>query len=218
MSIFHTIRNLFWKPKAYLSGPMTGVKDLNVPAFNKYAKQLRNQGYKVFNPASDISNDRTESMKLDIRALTEAKVVFVMPGWVKSKGAMIECFIAQALSIPILDADTQRKVNVDLGIMPTPASNYPDEMEDITVDKAWEWYESFVTNEDGSIDMPSLKNELFDAYFVLMQVSKVYCHITGGSLSKPLYYSSTVIREYEKHLEDHVEEVMRDRDEYEKNN
>ena len=219
MKLIRLIKNLLhWKPRAYLSGPMSGIDNMNAPAFNLYARQLRNQGFKVFNPADDITNDWTESMKLDIRALTEADVVYVMPGWLKSKGATIECFIAQALSIPILDADTNRKVNVDLGIMPTPASNYPDEMEDITADKAWEWYEPFVTNDDGSIDVDALKNELFDAYFVLMQVSKVYCHITGGKLSKPMYFASKVIRAADQHLEEHVEEVMKNRDEYEKNN
>jgi hypothetical protein len=37
--------------KIYLSGPMTGLPDLNFPAFHAEAARLRALGYDVINPA-----------------------------------------------------------------------------------------------------------------------------------------------------------------------
>ena len=38
-------------PLVYLSGPMTGLPDLNFPAFHAAADKLRSQGVQVVNPA-----------------------------------------------------------------------------------------------------------------------------------------------------------------------
>jgi len=212
MNIFKSIISLFTKQRAYLSGPMTGIKDLNVPAFNHYARKLKADGYSVFNPGDNTSKDWTESMKIDIRELTKAEVVFVMPGWAKSKGVMIECFIAQALSIPVIDVVTMQKVNIDLGILPTPKTNY--HYEDIDDEEYWGFFKPFVTNEDGSLDEEQVKAELHDFYFLTKQVPTVYSHITGNRLSKHMFYASTVINAYEAHLQETIDELIKARDEY----
>lgn len=65
---------------------------------------------------------------------------------------------------------------------------------------------------DGKLDMEKVKNEMMDLIFVYLQVSKVYCELTGGLLSKPMYYAGTIIGKHEEKLEDAynngVEETM----------
>lgn len=58
--------------RVYLSGPMTGLPDLNFPAFHAAAAQLRAQGLEVVNPAEinvDASKGWEECMRADIMAL-----------------------------------------------------------------------------------------------------------------------------------------------------
>ncbi len=89
--------------KAYISGPMTGLKDYNRPTFNQAAKSLRESGYEVLNPAEvDIPNGEwLDYMRVDIRMLTEADVIFMLPGWMQSPGAKIEHDLAYQLGIDI---------------------------------------------------------------------------------------------------------------------
>ena len=44
--------------KLYLAGPMTGIKDLNFPAFHAEASRLRALGHIVVNPAA-VNPDTT---------------------------------------------------------------------------------------------------------------------------------------------------------------
>jgi len=95
--------------KIYLSGPMTGMKDFNRPAFHQAARRLRKQGYLVFNPAelpgSDEHTSRwPELMRLCIRALPEYDALAALNGWEYSTGAGVEVLVAEILEIPVLDA------------------------------------------------------------------------------------------------------------------
>lgn len=93
----------------YLSGPMTGVPDLNRPAFNKMAKALRYLGYSVVNPPELDLNEPQRSwegcLRRDIKHLMNCKAIATLPRWNKSKGALLEVFIGKALSYPIKSAD-----------------------------------------------------------------------------------------------------------------
>lgn len=57
------------------------------------------------------------------------------------------------------------------------------------------WKELVYT--DGKLDEEKVLNELADFSFVIGEVPKVYCAITGGRLSKPNYYADQVIAEFE---------------------
>jgi hypothetical protein len=46
--------------------------------------------------------------------------------------------------------------------------------------------------KDGKIDEEQVLKELADHYFMLEQIPIVYCHATGGLLSKQMYYASAV--------------------------
>lgn len=61
------------------------------------------------------------------------------------------------------------------------------------VEEEWEFWKDIVCNEDGTINIEQLKKELCDFSVMIGEVPKVYVAVTGGTLSKPLYYADTVI-------------------------
>lgn len=93
------------KPIYYLAGPMSGLPDFNHPAFHSAAKQLRDRGLTVFNPAENgIASTAPWSthMRVDIRMLMSCDVVVVLPGHRGSKGATLETHNARALGMPVV--------------------------------------------------------------------------------------------------------------------
>ncbi|PZD95215.1 hypothetical protein DNH61_11690 [Paenibacillus sambharensis] len=89
----------------YLSGPMSGIKEYNYPAFRSTARDLRENGYKVINPAEIKPIEQTWEgfMKADIKALMDCTTVVMLPGWESSKGAQLERHIAEALGMEIFE-------------------------------------------------------------------------------------------------------------------
>ena len=89
----------------YLSGRMSGLPDLNKPAFNDMARRLRRCGYMVINPAELDANEACttweECLKRDIRALTRCDAIATLPSWQKSRGASLEVHIGKQLSYPV---------------------------------------------------------------------------------------------------------------------
>lgn len=105
--------------RIYLAGPMTGYKDFNFPAFHKCAKELREMGHEVFNPAEqDIKlygekvfkgdgnhgalgvPSLRECLKMDlIWILDHGEGIALMRGWEKSRGATAEKATADALGL-----------------------------------------------------------------------------------------------------------------------
>ncbi len=71
-----------------LSGPMTGLPDLNIPAFHAATARIRAAGHDVLNPAElcppGISWE--QAMAIDLAALDIADGVITLPGWKRSRG------------------------------------------------------------------------------------------------------------------------------------
>ena len=91
------------RPRLYLSGPMTGLPDLNFPAFRSAAHALRCAGFIVTNPA-DLNGPGvswSECMRADIKALCDCDAVATLPGWQHSKGATLEVHIAERLQMEV---------------------------------------------------------------------------------------------------------------------
>lgn len=91
--------------RIYVSGPMTGYKDKNFPAFMKASIALRAKGHRVINPAElDIGEpEKTweKCLQRDIRELMKCNSVATLRGWKQSRGAKLEVYIAKALGWPI---------------------------------------------------------------------------------------------------------------------
>ena len=100
---------------AYISGPMTGIKDYNTPAFNEAEKKLRKKDYYVINPARLTDQYPGESwefyMRKDIADICRSDIVFTLDGWENSKGSRLECLVAHNLGIPVVDMDFEPQVS-----------------------------------------------------------------------------------------------------------
>ncbi|MBD8099849.1 DUF4406 domain-containing protein [Pseudomonas fluorescens] len=92
--------------RIYLSGPMTGLPDLNFPAFASMTDSLRAGGHTVTNPGELNPDGGTwnDRMRLDIAALMECDTVATLPGWQESKGAQLEVLIAHHLGMTVVNA------------------------------------------------------------------------------------------------------------------
>jgi hypothetical protein len=92
------------KLSIYIAGPMTGLADLNFPAFHAEAARLRALGHEVINPA-EINPDQhmtwLQCMRTDIAALVFCDAIQLLPGWQNSKGATLEHHIAERLGLQI---------------------------------------------------------------------------------------------------------------------
>jgi hypothetical protein len=93
------------KPKLYLSGPMTGIKDLNKPVFEEAAKKLRKKGYRVINPhdldKKEPKRSWEDCLRRDIRHEMSCSAIATLPRWKKSRGALLEVYIGKALKYPV---------------------------------------------------------------------------------------------------------------------
>lgn len=88
--------------RIYLAGPMTGLPDLNFPAFHAEAARLRALGYDVVNPAElnqDLQASWVDCMRADIPALLTCGTIAFLPRWTDSKGASLEGYIADKLNM-----------------------------------------------------------------------------------------------------------------------
>lgn len=87
----------------YIAGPMTGLPQLNYPAFHKAARQLRASGYTVLNPAESPAPCRNPSweewMRVAIALLIQADHVATLDGWEHSRGAQVEVNLALGLGM-----------------------------------------------------------------------------------------------------------------------
>ena len=93
--------------KIYISGPMTGLPDLNFPAFHIEAARLRELGFDVVNPADLNPNPDTgwhECMRNDLRALLDCDILALLDGWQNSVGAHLELHIAHRVGMEIVIA------------------------------------------------------------------------------------------------------------------
>ena len=57
-----------------------------------------------------------------------------------------------------------------------------------------DFWKDIICIGNGIIDIEQVKKELCDYYKMLQEVPNVYCEVTDGILSKPLYDAETVLR------------------------
>jgi Domain of unknown function (DUF4406) len=106
--------------QVYLSGPMRGYEEFNFPAFVSAAKELRDKGYKVYDPAEhelEQGFDPKTGLYADNRVVTIRELmledlvwicqfadkVVVLPGWENSKGAQAEVACARAVGVEVVE-------------------------------------------------------------------------------------------------------------------
>lgn len=88
----------------YISGPMTGLPNLNREAFQLAHEYLREAGHEVLNPATiPESPDKqwADYMRDALAMMLKAEAVALLSGWRKSRGAIVEWKLAKDLDMPI---------------------------------------------------------------------------------------------------------------------
>jgi hypothetical protein len=92
--------------KIYLAGPMTGLPELNYPAFFEAAKALEAKGYEVVNPAAlftidDVGGPWEYYMRGALQGMLECDGIVLLKGSGRSKGATLELLIAKQLRFAV---------------------------------------------------------------------------------------------------------------------
>jgi hypothetical protein len=105
------------KLTAYISGPMSHIKNLNEPLFRTWESILNNKGFNTIVP-HDIAalklkhGDWEMHMRADlIEMLRRADFIVTLPDWEKSAGATIEKMLADLLNIPVLHYPNVKHAN-----------------------------------------------------------------------------------------------------------
>lgn len=89
----------------YLSGPMAGIDEYNIPAFNHAERLLRAKGYAVINVGMFGPNPKfawRDYLARDLALLPQCDIVVTLPGYRKSKGATLETHVARELGMKIV--------------------------------------------------------------------------------------------------------------------
>jgi hypothetical protein len=84
---------------------MSGLPDLNFPAFNRAAESLRKMGWDVVNPVDvnpDPQADWLECIAADLLSMKGCTAICMLEGWESSFGARIEHLVAQKLGLTII--------------------------------------------------------------------------------------------------------------------
>lgn len=94
----------------YIAGPVSGIADLNRPAFEKATRKLRGMGYIVRNPHEicvDVDPDDWEAcMRKCLREMMDCSLVLLLPGWQQSKGCNLEISNAGMVGIKVRDIES----------------------------------------------------------------------------------------------------------------
>ena len=109
------------KFKIYISGPMSGIKGYNIPAFNRMETKLRELGFKnIINPGRLQATGKYETYKdylrQDIKDLLKCNTIVLLKGWYLSKGANFEVNLGILLGMKIYNL--YRKELVELFFHP----------------------------------------------------------------------------------------------------
>lgn len=119
----------------YVSGPMTGHRDHNFPAFAAASAVLRDEGYRVIDPGEKGVIEGFEwidYLKHDLHEILACDQVFVLPGWRESKGSRLEVTMALGLGMEVFDYTTREKVFT----LDTPAEQFVNPEVHEAVDQA----------------------------------------------------------------------------------
>lgn len=100
----------------YLSGPISGHNlDTRRQDFDAIGQTLEAMGHTVFNPMSNglpAEASTHQHMRRDILSLMQCDAIFMMRGWLHSKGCKLEFDVATAVGIPVYFEETQNIPNL----------------------------------------------------------------------------------------------------------
>jgi len=93
-------------------------------------------------------------------------------------------------------------------LIPATPGVYEDEQK--TPEAVYNEFWKELVEKDGVVDMTQVKKELCDFKYMIDQVPLIYEHVTGGTLSKPMYSAKTVIAQADDHSQQVYEDLIED--------
>lgn len=92
----------------YLSGPMSGLPEMNYPTFHRVAAELRAQGHRVYNPAEFPHKGGAFPIRQAFASYAsficlEAEAIVLLPGWGGSLGVSAELALARNCKLEIIE-------------------------------------------------------------------------------------------------------------------
>lgn len=124
--------------RVYISGPMTGYKDYNYPAFHRVADEWRKLGHDVFCPAENFKGSTDLPwefyMKEDLRLVMHCDAIVMLHGWDLSRGALMEALVAKTCGLHMF-TEEGIELNFGLGLL----GNYL---------KEWEYEHSYIRENE----------------------------------------------------------------------
>ena len=93
--------------RVYVAGPVTGVPELNRPAFEEAAGRIVGAGHTAIVPHWFVPADASwqDAMRTSLDLLAACEVVALLDGWERSRGAKLEARVAYELGMPVMTAD-----------------------------------------------------------------------------------------------------------------
>lgn len=94
------------RKRVYVSGPMTGLPDLNRKEFMEAEQLIREHGCKPVNPARIGQRHGwtwADYMLSSLNMMLKCDEVVLLPGWRESKGVQVEIDLAQRLGMPVVE-------------------------------------------------------------------------------------------------------------------
>lgn len=98
----------------YISGPMSGIPQHNIPRFEEVARDLRVNRHIAVSPHEvaahlGLAAEWSEYLRVDLTALLTCGHIVMLEGWRKSRGAKLEHHVAVALGLTVWKFDRSRK-------------------------------------------------------------------------------------------------------------
>ena len=89
--------------RVYICGPVTGMLDRNVDAFEEAAKKLEAAGYRVSVPTRIVAptTAHADAMRICMAELLRCGGVCTLDGVGQSNGAQVEMAVAAACGMPV---------------------------------------------------------------------------------------------------------------------
>lgn len=90
--------------RIYISGPVTGMPDLNREAFAKAEVKWTDRLMEVCNPHKIVppGSDLSTAMDICIDEIARCDLIYMLDGWQSSIGARIEKKIAEILNLGVI--------------------------------------------------------------------------------------------------------------------
>lgn len=103
--------------KYYLAGPMAGLTNNNLEAFEEYSNALRARHYDIVSPHEidpGVPDPGWEDyLRADIRhGLLICNAMILMPGWTRSRGVALELEIASKLEYHIYHVNPEYELRL----------------------------------------------------------------------------------------------------------